>query len=357
MSLLILRNLLKSFGGLVAMNSVTFSVDEASIVGLIGPNGAGKTTTFNIITGNYRPDSGEVIFDRKDITGRPTHKIVELGIARTFQNIRLFQDMSVLENVLAGCHCRMRAGLFPSLFRTPAQRSEERQAVERAMRELAFVGLDDQYANLAGNLAYGNQRLLDTARHRVHRRAYGQVDHATRHGFGGGFEAGDTRPVVWRRICVEAHENPFLGRYVPKIRRTLGRDRPRVQSELCAVCSAYPQISLLVLRRQRGDLFRVFADWTIGGSAAQIADFSEEVDSGILVPSPLVRQIILIEDGLGGTHRFACTAVDALVGVDVQRAGTLVNAVDGALVHASLVLDIHARLSDYIWHGILLNKY
>ena len=199
--------------------------------------------------------------------------------------------------------------------------------------------------------------VLDTARHRVHRRAYGQVDHATRHGFGGGFEAGDTRPVVWRRICVEAHENPFLGRYVPKIRRTLGRDRPRVQSELCAVCSAYPQISLLVLRRQRGDLFRVFADWTIGGSAAQIADFSEEVDSGILVPSPLVRQIILIEDGLGGTHRFACTAVDALVGVDVQRAGTLVNAVDGALVHASLVLDIHARLSDYIWHGILLNKY
>lgn len=163
MSLLILRNLLKTFGGLVAMNSVTFSVDEASIVGLIGPNGAGKTTTFNIITGNYRPDSGEVIFDRKDITGRPTHKIVELGIARTFQNIRLFQDMSVLENVLAGCHCRMRAGLFPSLFRTPAQRSEERQAVERAMRELAFVGLDDQYANLAGNLAYGNQRLLEIA--------------------------------------------------------------------------------------------------------------------------------------------------------------------------------------------------
>lgn len=164
MSLLILRNLLKTFGGLVAMNSVTFSVDEASIAGLIGPNGAGKTTTFNIITGNYRPDSGEVIFDRKDITGRPTHKIVELGIARTFQNIRLFQDMSVLENVLAGCHCRMRAGLFPSLFRTPAQRSEERQAVERAMRELAFVGLDDQYANLAGNLAYGSQRLLEIAR-------------------------------------------------------------------------------------------------------------------------------------------------------------------------------------------------
>lgn len=164
MSLLTLRNLMKTFGGLVAMNNVTFSVDEAAIVGLIGPNGAGKTTTFNIITGNYRPDSGEVIFDRADITGRPTHKIVELGIARTFQNIRLFQDMTVLENVLAGCHCRMRAGLFSSLLRTPAQRREERLAVERAMRELAFVGLDGQYANLAGNLAYGNQRLLEIAR-------------------------------------------------------------------------------------------------------------------------------------------------------------------------------------------------
>lgn len=163
MSLLILRNLLKTFGGLVAMNSVTFSVDEASIVGLIGPNGAGKTTTFNIITGNYRPTPAR----SSSIEGhyRQAHPQDRgIGIARTFQNIRLFQDMSVLENVLAGCHCRMRAGLFPSLFRTPAQRSEERQAVERAMRELAFVGLDDQYANLAGNLAYGNQRLLEIAR-------------------------------------------------------------------------------------------------------------------------------------------------------------------------------------------------
>ena len=117
MSLLILRNLLKSFGGLVAMNSVTFSVDEASIVGLIGPNGAGKTTTFNIITGNYRPDSGEVIFDRKDITGRPTHKIVELGIARTFQNIRLWKSQTVFDNVLIAKHCRAASGVFSAAFR------------------------------------------------------------------------------------------------------------------------------------------------------------------------------------------------------------------------------------------------
>ena len=164
MSLLSLNNLLKTFGGLVAVAGVSFDVDEHSIVGLIGPNGAGKTTVFNIITGNYRPDSGDVIFDRKSITGLPTHEIVRIGIARTFQNIRLFQSMSLLENVLAGCHCRMRAGLFSSMFRTPAQRREEARAVERAMRELAFVGLDTQYNGLAGNLSYGNQRLLEIAR-------------------------------------------------------------------------------------------------------------------------------------------------------------------------------------------------
>ena len=164
MSLLCLQNLLKTFGGLVAVAGVSFEVAEHSIVGLIGPNGAGKTTVFNIITGNYRPNSGDVIFDRKYITGKSTHDIVSLGIARTFQNIRLFQSMSVLENVLAGCHCRMQAGLFASMFRTPSQRYEERQAVERAMRELAFVGLDSQYDSPAGSLSYGNQRLLEIAR-------------------------------------------------------------------------------------------------------------------------------------------------------------------------------------------------
>ena len=164
MTLLSLRNLSKTFGGLVAVTGVSFEVEENSIVGLIGPNGAGKTTVFNIITGNYKPDSGEVFFGRRDITGMPTHEIVSLGIARTFQNIRLFQDMSVLENVLAGRHCRMTSGLFSSIFKPPRQRREEKMAVERAMRELAFVGLDAQYSNLAGNLSYGNQRLLEIAR-------------------------------------------------------------------------------------------------------------------------------------------------------------------------------------------------
>lgn len=164
MTLLSLQNLLKTFGGLVSVAGVSFDVEENSITGLIGPNGAGKTTVFNIITGNYRPDAGEVIFAGQQITGRATHEIVSLGIARTFQNIRLFQKMSVLENVLAGCHCRMKAGLFSSMFHTPDQRREERQAVERAMRELAFVGLAEQHDNLAGNLSHGRQRLLEIAR-------------------------------------------------------------------------------------------------------------------------------------------------------------------------------------------------
>ncbi|BFR49406.1 ABC transporter ATP-binding protein [Nitratidesulfovibrio sp. HK-II] len=164
MSLLALRNLTKTFGGLVAVNSVSFDVAEGSIVGLIGPNGAGKTTVFNLITGNYKPDSGDIFFDGRTIKGLPTHSIVQMGIARTFQTIRLFQNMSVIENVLAGCHCRMQSGMLAAMLRTPAQKAEERHALTRAARELDFVGLADEHANLAKNLSYGNQRLLEIAR-------------------------------------------------------------------------------------------------------------------------------------------------------------------------------------------------
>lgn len=164
MSLLALRNLTKTFGGLVAVNNVTFDVAEGSIVGLIGPNGAGKTTVFNLITGNYKPDSGDIFFDGRTIKGMPTHRIVQQGIARTFQTIRLFQNMSVIENALAGCHCRMQSGMLSAMLRTPAQRAEEQRALLRATRELEFVGLADEHANLAKNLSYGNQRLLEIAR-------------------------------------------------------------------------------------------------------------------------------------------------------------------------------------------------
>ncbi len=163
-SLLTLENVTKTFGGLVAVNDVSFELEEGGIMGIIGPNGAGKTTVFNLITGNYTPDAGDIRFRGHSLVGKKPHQIVGLGIARTFQSIRLFPTLPVIENVLAGRHCRMTSGLLPSLFRTPAQRREERAAVERAMQELEFVGLTDHYAERAGSLSYGNQRLLEMAR-------------------------------------------------------------------------------------------------------------------------------------------------------------------------------------------------
>jgi branched-chain amino acid transport system ATP-binding protein len=164
MSLLGLQNLTKSFGGLMAVNEVSFDVEEGTIVGLIGPNGAGKTTVFNLITGNHRSDRGEVRFEGKDITNWLTHRIVKLGIARTFQTIRLFQNLSVLENVLAGCHCRMNSGSVTAMLRMPGERREEKAALARSLEELAFVGLAGQEMQLAKNLSYGSQRLLEIAR-------------------------------------------------------------------------------------------------------------------------------------------------------------------------------------------------
>jgi branched-chain amino acid transport system ATP-binding protein len=163
-ALLEIRDITKSFGGLTAVNDVSFDVAEGSTVGLIGPNGAGKTTTFNLITGNYRADRGTVTFAGRALVGMKTHRIVKLGVARTFQNIRLFQQLTALENVLAGRHCRTRAGLFAAMLRTPAQAREERGALARALAELDFVGLRDRAMELAKNLSYGNQRRLEIAR-------------------------------------------------------------------------------------------------------------------------------------------------------------------------------------------------
>ena len=164
MSILELSGVTKTFGGLTAVSDVSFKVEEGTVVGLIGPNWAGKTTVFNLITGNYLPNAGSILFEGNELSGMVTHKIVTSGIARTFQTIRLFQKMSVIENVLAGCHCRMKAGILTSMFRTPAQRREEAMALELSLRELDFVGLAPQAENVAANLSYGNQRLLEIAR-------------------------------------------------------------------------------------------------------------------------------------------------------------------------------------------------
>lgn len=164
MSLLSLNRLVKNFGGLTAVNNVSFDVDDGSISGLIGPNGAGKTTVFNLITGIYQPDQGEIRFNQKSIARAKAYKIVSMGIARTFQSIRLFQNLAVIENVLAGSHLRLRSGVLSSLFHTPHQRAEEREALEDALRIIGFVGLGGHEGALARNLSYGNQRLLEIAR-------------------------------------------------------------------------------------------------------------------------------------------------------------------------------------------------
>ena len=163
-ALLELRHVTRTFGGLTAVGDVSFDVEQGSIVGLIGPNGAGKTTTFNLITGNHRATRGTVTFRGEDITALRTHRIVKLGIARTFQNIRLFQQLTAVENVLAGRHCRTGAGLLSSLFWPPWQVKEEQAAVARAQAELDFVGLGGRALDLAKNLAYGDQRRLEIAR-------------------------------------------------------------------------------------------------------------------------------------------------------------------------------------------------
>jgi branched-chain amino acid transport system ATP-binding protein len=154
----------KEFGGLVAVNDVDFTIPERGIVSLIGPNGAGKTTFFNMLTGVYRPTAGRIVFNGDDVTDKPPHAITERGIARTFQNIRLFQHMTSLENVLVGMHARLRSGIFSSVLGTPRQRREERRAQERARELLRFSGLRGQHDELARNLSYGDQRRLEVAR-------------------------------------------------------------------------------------------------------------------------------------------------------------------------------------------------
>ena len=136
--LLVARKVRKEFGGLVACNDVDFNVPERGIVSLIGPNGAGKTTFFNMLTGAYTPTSGEVTFDGTEIAGLPPHRVTELGIGRTFQNIRLFQTMSSLENVMVGMHCRTKGGVVRSILRTPGIRREERESRAKARRDPAL---------------------------------------------------------------------------------------------------------------------------------------------------------------------------------------------------------------------------
>lgn len=154
----------KRFGGLVAVNGVDFAIEAGEIRGLIGPNGAGKTTFFNMITGLFQPTDGTITFNGRNIAGLKPFEITKLGIARTFQTIRLFSNISALDNVLIGMHCRLRAGWVGALLRPPTVVAEETRARARAMELLAYVGLGNRAGALARNLPYGDQRRLEIAR-------------------------------------------------------------------------------------------------------------------------------------------------------------------------------------------------
>jgi branched-chain amino acid transport system ATP-binding protein len=154
----------KEFGGLVAVDDVDFTVPQGAIVSLIGPNGAGKTTFFNMLTGVYKPTAGRVVFDGLDMTGKPPHAFTQRGIGRTFQNIRLFQNMTALENVLVGMHVRLKGNLFEAIVRTPRVRHEEAKARERARDLLEYSGLRRKESVIGRNLSYGDQRRLEVAR-------------------------------------------------------------------------------------------------------------------------------------------------------------------------------------------------
>jgi ABC-type branched-subunit amino acid transport system ATPase component len=164
MALLEARHIVKRFGGLIALNELDFHLEQGMIASLIGPNGAGKTTFFNMVTGLYRPSSGRLVFDGRNITGRRPNRVTRLGISRTFQTIRLFGNMTVLDNVLVGMNCRLRASWLGAIVRPPWVQREERRARQRAQQLLDYVGLLDRRGELARHLPYGEQRLLEIAR-------------------------------------------------------------------------------------------------------------------------------------------------------------------------------------------------
>ena len=164
MAILELKDVTKKFGGLTAVDGVNLKVEENQICALIGPNGAGKTTVFNMITGAYQVTSGDVIFNGKSICGKKPHQIVEKGIARTFQNIRLFKSATVLENVMTGFHCKTKTGMFNVIFNYRKCMQEEAECREKALEILRFLGLEDVKNLEARNIPYGHQRLLEIGR-------------------------------------------------------------------------------------------------------------------------------------------------------------------------------------------------
>ena len=161
---LVLKNVSKKFGGLLAVDKLNLEVPKGKILSLIGPNGAGKTTVFNMITGVYPPTEGTIAYQGRKLNNLSSHRIISRGIARTFQNIRLFKSMTVLENVQVGMHCRTRSGAFRALFKSSFAIREEKEIIEKALEILEFLGLAEHRNEYASNLPYGDQRRLEIAR-------------------------------------------------------------------------------------------------------------------------------------------------------------------------------------------------
>ena len=159
-----LKNVTIKFGGVTALDQVNLHVNEGEICALIGPNGAGKTTVFNVVTGVYPITSGDIFFNGENLKGKKRHQVVKTGVARTFQNVRLFGDMTALENVITATDVHKKTGLIRALFGTPLNRREERESKARALELLAFMGIDHRADQLAKNLPYGDQRRLEIAR-------------------------------------------------------------------------------------------------------------------------------------------------------------------------------------------------
>ncbi|MDO9128880.1 MAG: ABC transporter ATP-binding protein [Anaerolineales bacterium] len=164
MAVLVAKSVTKRFGGLEALSNITLDVKEKSIHSIIGPNGAGKTTFFNCVTGFYTPEEGEILLNGRNITGLSPDRVTRMGIARTYQNIRLFKNMTTVENILVGMHPHLKSGLIGAVLRDPRTLREENEAVEEAKRLLRFVGLKGKGDMLAMNLSYGDQRRLEIAR-------------------------------------------------------------------------------------------------------------------------------------------------------------------------------------------------
>jgi branched-chain amino acid transport system ATP-binding protein len=164
MVILEIKDLTLRFGGLTAVNKVSFGIEEGSIESLIGPNGAGKTSLFNCLTGFYKPQEGNILFQGQSVMKQKPHKITAMGMARTFQNLRLFKNLTVMENVMSGMHCRASAGVSGAILRPPSQRAEEKRIREVALECMDFIGILDKKDRVAKNLPYGDQRRVEWAR-------------------------------------------------------------------------------------------------------------------------------------------------------------------------------------------------